>query len=204
MPQQVSIDGGIIVGAKRSTTNPVINRNHYPLGKSIFSNPVPAKEAASVHGTLVKRDTETAGSLMYNWTLPSPPRREIDHGRNFMKLNKMAVTAKASDCQQVTQFRQENDARIVSRPGDVLKLKNQVPVNLDPNQVYGTASPEPNATMTKLINYGYEKDWVNEQLQRERKMKKKEDQKAALRQSATSYGQRQRDATLTLPSIGSR
>jgi len=178
-------DGSVIIGAKRSTTNPIINRNHYSLGKSLTSNPS-YLDSERVYGTATRTDGESAASIMYNWHPTPEPRKEIDHGRNFLKLNKMAVSAKASGCHEVTEFRNRNDARIVTRPGDVLKLKNQVPVNFNPHRVYGAQTPEARCTMNDLMSYTYEAEWINEQIQKERQRTKKQEQRSALRSTSAA------------------
>ena len=186
MPAQLGPDGSVIMGAKRSTRNPLINRGKYELGRSLNHRHQVAPD--HVFGSVCKRDAEGAADIMFNWARSRQPRRTIDHGRDFLRLNKMAVNAKATGSAQVTAFRSTTDARIVTRPGELLRLKNQVPVDMDRNAVYGSPTPTTNANIGDLIMGNYEAEWVQEQMRREGRQQRKQEKRAALRaQSAMSH-----------------
>eukprot|EP00996_Jenningsia_fusiforme_P002100 NODE_2943_length_1083_cov_84.117988_g2699_i0.p1 GENE.NODE_2943_length_1083_cov_84.117988_g2699_i0~~NODE_2943_length_1083_cov_84.117988_g2699_i0.p1 ORF type:complete len:242 (+),score=38.90 NODE_2943_length_1083_cov_84.117988_g2699_i0:62-787(+) len=191
MPHQFTFNGEVVVGAKRPLWNPIINRNRFEVGKPKFNSNKHVEIADRTYGTLVKRDPETAGSIIFNWTHSAEKKEEIDHGRDFITLNKMSVNAGASTPIQVSSYRSGTDARIISRPGDILRLKNQVPVNIDKTKTYGTPSPPQECSMSDLIRHSYEGDWINEQLQKEEMRTRYREKKEAIRRS---YPQRVRAA----------
>eukprot|EP00906_Rhabdomonas_costata_P029260 RCo041313 len=184
MPSQFTFNGDVVVGSKRPLWNPIINRNRNEVGKPKFNSNKHVEQADRTYGTLVKRDAEGAGQIIFNWKPTPEPRREIDHGRDFIKLNKMSVTAGAAKPDQVSSFRSENDARIISRPGDILRLKNQVPVNIDRNKVYGTASEVQDFSMSELVRHKFEDEWIKEQLAKEESERKRKEKKDALRRAS--------------------
>eukprot|EP00992_Anisonema_acinus_P002710 TRINITY_DN11182_c0_g1_i1.p1 TRINITY_DN11182_c0_g1~~TRINITY_DN11182_c0_g1_i1.p1 ORF type:complete len:241 (-),score=38.92 TRINITY_DN11182_c0_g1_i1:61-783(-) len=184
MPSQFTFNGEVVVGAKRPLWNPVINRNRNEVGKTKFNSNKHVEAADRTYGTLVKRDPETAGNIIFNWTQTSAPQREIDHGRDFVKLNKMSVHAGASKPNEVSSYRSQHDARIISRPGDILRLKNQVPVNIDKNKMYGTPSPAQRFAMSDLIRHTFETEWVTEQLCKEDAHQRQVRKREALRRAS--------------------
>ena len=93
----------------------------------------------------------------------------MDHGRNFMKLNKLAIQEGKAKSKDVSDFRNSHDCRIITKPGQLLKLKNQVPVDLDRNATFGAPTKGQQASMSALLHHKYEHEWVKAQITKEEK-----------------------------------
>lgn len=178
-------DGSLIVGVPRPKYNPIINRMHSEVGKGRVGSMPHTRNpeyADYTYGAPTKTDAETAGTIMFNWPKPKVPKTEIDHGRDFLKLNKMSCAEGRSKPRDVSDWRASHDARIVTKPGDLLKLKNQVPVDLDRSKVWGAPTSTQPGMMNSLLTHTFEHEWVQEQIQKEEKLAARQARRQARKQ----------------------
>eukprot|EP00667_Euglena_gracilis_P018357 EG_transcript_19481 len=141
--------------------NPVINRLHNEVGVSRSLGLVPPHgfSPSDTFGAPTKEDPEGAGRLMFQWHAPPPRPEVVDHGRDFKRLNAVAVHRGVANASDVAQFRATHDCRLTTKPGTVLRLKGQCPTKQDVDHTYGAPRPvEP--PIGDLLSHTYEHEWL--------------------------------------------
>lgn len=146
------------------SNNAVINRMHNEIGvgRSLGLVPPNQRGADITFGAPTKADPEGVGKVMFDWVESPPPKEVVDHGRDFLRLNKLAVHEGMATASDVAQFRNTHDCRITTKPGTVLKLKSQCPANMDHDHVYGAPRRTDPATMHDLLHHTFEHEWLAE------------------------------------------
>ena len=74
-------DGSLIVGVARPKYNPIINRMYSEVGKprpSCMPHTRLAEFQDYTYGAPTKTDSETAGSIMFNWPKAAAPKTQVD------------------------------------------------------------------------------------------------------------------------------
>mmetsp|Transcript_11839 Transcript_11839/g.21490 ORF Transcript_11839/g.21490 Transcript_11839/m.21490 type:complete len:261 (-) Transcript_11839:1001-1783(-) len=204
----INEDGRLVVGAPRPRNNPIINRHRIlDVGQARPGTLPHCYDPAFkdyTYGTPTQKDGETAASIMFNWPKPRVPKTQIDHGRDFIKLNKMAAHDGKVRPSEVTEWRTKHEARIVTKPGDWLRLKNQCPVNLDRDHCWGTPNAIEPKLVGELISHKFEHEWVDEQLKREEKEARRLERLQSRRRKASPHStsaDRSTNTTEATPSI---
>eukprot|EP00668_Euglena_longa_P041105 GGOE01054089.1.p1 GENE.GGOE01054089.1~~GGOE01054089.1.p1 ORF type:complete len:294 (+),score=44.17 GGOE01054089.1:450-1331(+) len=149
---------------RNPNNNAVINRLNSEVGVSRSLGLVPPHGYSQndTFGAPTKADPEGAGKLMFQWQEPPGRPEVVDHGRDFKRLNMMAVHKGMSSASDLAHFRTAHDCRITTKPGDVLRLKGQCPTKLDVDHTYGAPRPlEP--PIRDLLSHTYEHEWLEAQ-----------------------------------------
>jgi hypothetical protein len=170
-----------VVGKPRPVNNPIINALKSEVGKPKKYNNYQVHDVHYTYGAPLKRDPESAGEVMLSWKEHEPPTREIDLGRDFVRLNKEAARAGAANASSVQAYRESHDARI--RP-QVSLQKNKAPLKMDPGIAFGRKSCLDGVTVRELVQNKFEMDWVEEQWERQGRREARAARKVALREQS--------------------
>jgi len=110
-----------------------------------------------IFGMIDEKDVEGAKEVIHSWRIHEP-NKAAQAGKDFIRLNSIAVKAGCTSSKEHAEFRQTVDVRLDTRPTKKAPSPPPVPENGFGYQNYG-----PIENMSDVLSHAYQREWVMQQ-----------------------------------------
>jgi hypothetical protein len=176
----------------KGTKNPLLARDD--VGKARTScYDLPADGFA--YGRPDNPDFEGAREVTMQWVSHTPKPRMADSAQDFRKLNKMAITDKATTARAVYKHRKANDLPLSARGAYTGPAPKVIPSDVVPGFTYGKKT-RPSTPISSVVSYQFSSEFEEDITMQYEYLRVKKDQDGQIRKITGTKATRGHASTL--------
>eukprot|EP01006_Ploeotia_vitrea_P012638 TRINITY_DN33430_c0_g1_i1.p1 TRINITY_DN33430_c0_g1~~TRINITY_DN33430_c0_g1_i1.p1 ORF type:complete len:324 (-),score=192.67 TRINITY_DN33430_c0_g1_i1:1111-2046(-) len=161
------------VGRRKKGQNPLLMRSKVGQAKSSGVK-LPPEDYS--YGYVTKQVADGAKTALGGWE-QHKPNAHARPGRDFVKMNRMAMRQGLYSTKDQAKFRKENDVRLSQGAARKKNRAKKQALQVDKDRVYGVKHSGPSENMQSIIGNQFQREWIQSQKQKAAEERKKRKEK---------------------------